>query len=289
MFAPTKIWRRWHRKVNITQKRHAVVSPLAATAVPSLVMARGHRIEAVPEIPLVLDTKSVETIDKTAKAEAFLEALNAYSDIEKVKDSRHIRPGKGKARNRRYVQKRGPLVIYLNNAPFLKAFRNLPGVEICNVHRLNVLTLAPGGHLGRFVIWTRDAFEYLSTLYGSFKTGSTVKNGYHLPRPLLLNADLGRIINSSEIQSVLRAKKENPRLFPKKNPLKNRQVMHRLNPYETARIRNQILTEQAQAKKKADLVEAKRKGAKVEVDQKTKKKLAVKKAGRKFTKSIRKL
>eukprot|EP00955_Chlamydomonas_euryale_P046067 353313-Chlamydomonas_euryale.AAC.10 len=47
MFAPTKTWRRWHRKVNLTQKRHAVASALAASALPALVMARGHRIEQV--------------------------------------------------------------------------------------------------------------------------------------------------------------------------------------------------------------------------------------------------
>ena len=47
MFAPTKTWRRWHRKVNINQKRYAVVSALAASALPSLVLARGHRIEQV--------------------------------------------------------------------------------------------------------------------------------------------------------------------------------------------------------------------------------------------------
>ena len=47
MFAPTKVWRKWHRKINITQKRHAVASALAASALPSLVMARGHRIGQV--------------------------------------------------------------------------------------------------------------------------------------------------------------------------------------------------------------------------------------------------
>jgi large subunit ribosomal protein L4e len=47
MFAPTKTWRRWHRKINLNQKRYAVVSALAASALPSLVLARGHRIEEV--------------------------------------------------------------------------------------------------------------------------------------------------------------------------------------------------------------------------------------------------
>merc|ERR1712098_292287 len=38
MFAPTKQWRRWHRHVNVTQKRHALASALAASALPPLVM-----------------------------------------------------------------------------------------------------------------------------------------------------------------------------------------------------------------------------------------------------------
>merc|ERR1712127_910635 len=44
MFAPLKIWRRWHRKVNVTQRRHAVAAALAASAVTPLVMARGHLV-----------------------------------------------------------------------------------------------------------------------------------------------------------------------------------------------------------------------------------------------------
>lgn len=67
MFAPTKVWRRWHRKINVNQKRYAVASALAASAVPALVMARGHRIEQVPEVPLVI-SDAAESITKTSKA-----------------------------------------------------------------------------------------------------------------------------------------------------------------------------------------------------------------------------
>ncbi|KAH8505580.1 hypothetical protein H0E87_012708 [Populus deltoides] len=31
--------------------------------------------------------------------------------------------------------------------------------EVANVERLNLVRLAPGGHLGRFVIWTKSAIE----------------------------------------------------------------------------------------------------------------------------------
>lgn len=41
MFAPTKPWRRWHHRVNINQKRFALVSAIAASGVPALVQSKG--------------------------------------------------------------------------------------------------------------------------------------------------------------------------------------------------------------------------------------------------------
>lgn len=60
MFNPTTTWRRWFRRVNSNQRRLAVVAGIAASALPSLVMARGHRIAKVPELPLVIDEKSIK-------------------------------------------------------------------------------------------------------------------------------------------------------------------------------------------------------------------------------------
>ena len=44
MFAPTKTWRRWHRKINVQQKRYAMCSAIAATGVTGLVMSKGNAI-----------------------------------------------------------------------------------------------------------------------------------------------------------------------------------------------------------------------------------------------------
>ena len=143
MFAPTKTWRKWHRKVNLKEKRYAVCSALAASAVPSLLMARGHRVENVPEVPLVLDD-SCEGTTKTSEAIKILKACGAFADVERVKASRAVRAGKGKMRNRRYVQRKGPLVVYANDSGMTRAFRNIPGVELCSVDRLGLLSLAPG-------------------------------------------------------------------------------------------------------------------------------------------------
>jgi len=248
MFAPTKTYRRWHRKVNKNQKRYAVVSALAATASVPLVLARGHRIEQIPEVPLVLDTKTISDIEKTKQAIKVLKALNAYADVERVIDSKKIRAGKGKLRNRRYVQRRGPLIIYDRKAPLNKAFRNIPGVELADVSRLNLLTLAPGGHIGRFVIWTKAAIEKLDSIYGTYKKASASKVDYRLPHAKIVNSDLHRIINSDEIQSVLRAPKKVVKYLPQKqNPLKNFGVLVKLNPYAKSQRRIQL---RAEAKKK---------------------------------------
>merc|ERR1712170_326687 len=35
MFAPTRIWRKWHKKINVNQRRYATASALAASAIPA--------------------------------------------------------------------------------------------------------------------------------------------------------------------------------------------------------------------------------------------------------------
>ncbi|KAK4257252.1 hypothetical protein QN277_006865 [Acacia crassicarpa] len=259
MFAPTKTWRRWHRRVNVTQKRHAVVSAIAASAVPSLVMARGHRIESVPEMPLVV-SDSTEGVEKTKDAIKVLKQVGAFPDAEKAKDSHSIRPGKGKMRNRRYISRKGPLIVYgTEGAKAVKAFRNIPGVEVANVERLNLLKLAPGGHLGRFVIWTKLAFEKLDSVYGSFDKPSEKKKDYLLPRSKMFNSNLARIINSDEIQSVVRPiKKEGKRAPLKKNPLKNLNAMLKLNPYHKTAKRMALLAEAQRVKAKKEKLDKKR-------------------------------
>jgi len=232
-------------------------------SIPALVMARGHRVDRAPEVPLVVNTKTLQTIDKTSKAVALLKALNAYDDVERVISSKKIRVGSGKARNRRYVQRTGPLVVYAEKGPFLKAFRNIPGIELVHVAKLSVLDLAPGGHLGRFIVYTKDAFQSLDTQFGTYKTSSSVKKGFQLPKPLLTNADLGRIINSEEVQSQLRAKRVEHRVVRKKNPYRNFHFLVKLNPYAKTLKRQRLVAALRAQKAKIAAADAKKKGVKV--------------------------
>lgn len=234
MFAPTKIWRRWHKKISVNQRRYAVSSALAASALPALVQARGHRIDNVPEFPLVV-SDSLNRITRTKDAKTALAKIGAMDDVDKARDSKKIRCGAGKSRNRRYTQRRGPLIVYDVSEGLDKAFRNLPGVEMALVDNLSLLDLAPGGHLGRFIIWTKGAFEKLDSLFGTYEESAKFKNGFNLPRSFMSNADLARIINSDEIQSVLRPVSSVEVVLPKKrNPLKVSAVKIGLNPYQAA-------------------------------------------------------
>lgn len=232
MFAPTKTWRKWHVKINLNEKRYAVASAIAASKITSLVYSRGHRIDGIKELPLVL-TDDFESIKKTKDAVEVFKAIGADKDILKVIKSKKLRAGKGKMRGRRYTQRRGPLIVYSNDLGLVNAVRNVPGVETCNVSCLGILQLAPGGHLGRFIIWTKSAFESLDSIYGSDSVQS-IKSGYILPKNIVTNTDVTKLINSSEIQSIVKTPKEarqKKNCVMKKNPLKNRQIMLRLNPY----------------------------------------------------------
>jgi len=251
MFSPTKTWRRWHRRVNVKEKRNAVVTALAASCLPPLVMARGHRIDDVAELPMVV-SDGLESMTRTRPTFKLLEKLGLKNELKKVADSKRIRAGKGKARNRKYKKRLGPLIIYNEDNGIVRATRNIPGVESACVTRLNILRLAPGGNFGRFVIWTESAFKKLHDIYGTLKSGAPMKKGYTLPRAQMENADIARIINSTEVQSVLRPKLEAPKTFPqKRNALKNKAVMRQLNPYEPPKE----TTEQIK-KRKADRIKA---------------------------------
>lgn len=241
MFAPTKPWRRWYRRINLKQRRGALAAALAASGVPALVQAKGHVIDQIPELPLVVSDK-VQELTKTKQAVSFLRRIRAWGDVQKVYKSRRLRAGKGKMRNRRRVQRKGPLVVYHRNQGLVKAFRNIPGMELISVEKLNLMKLAPGGHVGRFIIWTESAFKRLDKLFGTWKAPSLEKKGFNLPQPKMACTDLSRLLKSEEIRRVLRTpRKAVVRRSRKLNPLTNKRALLRLNPYAGVLKRRQHL------------------------------------------------
>jgi large subunit ribosomal protein L4e len=257
MFSPLKIWRKWHRKTNQNQKRHAVASAIAATAVAPLVLARGHRIEKIAELPLVIDEISGL---KTANLIKTLITLGCEDELRRCSESKKLRSGQGKLRNRRYVIRKGPLIVYNDEDHDVKRLaKNIVGVDVCNVNRLNILNLAPGGTLGRFVIWTDAAFNALNNIFGTYKRDSQQKSGYTLQRNVIQTADISRLINSDSVQSAIRAPQTNTKLHSRKiNPLRNKGALRVLNPFAAKKAEEEQKIQQAAYKNRKAAIKAKR-------------------------------
>ncbi|KAM0677024.1 60S ribosomal protein L4 [Binucleata daphniae] len=214
---PTKVTRKWHRKVTLNERIHALTSGFAASIVPSLVESRGHQIENISSIPLVI-SKEIHNIKKTKEAFAVLKNLGLEDEIKRVKENKKLRAGYGKMRNRRRIKKRGVLLIHKGEE--LKAFRNIPGVEIRHLSQVSVLDVCPGGHAGRLILWTDEAFENVEEV-------TKVKENYREQQKLYNSDDLTTLFYSPEVQALVEVKQYKGEMVKKQDP----ESIMSMNPY----------------------------------------------------------
>jgi len=156
------------KRIPKKEARLALLSAIAATASKETVASRGHAIENISQLPLIV-TSSIEGLTKTKEVEEVLAHLGLLSDIYRVKTSRKIRAGKGKRRGRKMKQAVGPLIVVAENKGIFDAASNLSGVDVSTVNDLNTEMLAPGTHPGRLTLWSNGAIEKLGKLYGGGK------------------------------------------------------------------------------------------------------------------------
>jgi large subunit ribosomal protein L4e len=152
------------KRIPRKEKRFALFSAIAATGIKELVTSRGHSIEDVPGIPLIVHD-NFEKLKKTKEVEEALVRLGVLSDIYRVRQSRKVRAGKGKLRGRRMKQAVGPLLVINEDRGIVDAAKNIPGVDVVSVGSLNAELLAPGARPGRLTIWTSGAVGKLNELY----------------------------------------------------------------------------------------------------------------------------
>ncbi|MHA1495682.1 MAG: 50S ribosomal protein L4 [Candidatus Thorarchaeota archaeon] len=147
-------------RINKNENRLAIRSAIAASSNPEFVKARGHSVESVPHIPLIVSSK-LESLETTKEVHESLVALGLGDDLERASNGRAIRAGKGKMRGRKMKTPKSLLIVVGSDSGVSKAARNLPGVDITEVHGLNAELLAPGTHAGRLVVWTTSAIARL--------------------------------------------------------------------------------------------------------------------------------
>jgi len=162
---PPVPWKKIVKAIPKKEKKLAMRSAIAATANRELVAKRGHVVDLVPSFPLIA-SDDVQSISRTSDAVELFMRLGLWPDVLRAKESRKVRPGKGKMRGRRYKQAVGPLVVVGEDEGIIRAVRNLPGVDAVLARNLNVLLLAPGAHPGRLTLWTESAIRVVDELWG---------------------------------------------------------------------------------------------------------------------------
>ncbi|MBI2545158.1 MAG: 50S ribosomal protein L4 [Candidatus Aenigmarchaeota archaeon] len=155
---PPKTEKIWNQKINKKEKRKAIDSAIAATAVKEIVEKR-HRISELKELPIIVENK-LQELKKTKDVIDFLKKIGLDKELVRISE-RKVRSGKGKARGRKYKTKVGPLFVVTNDKDLGKAVKNILGCDTCKVGNLSAEYLAPGAMMGRLTIFTKDAVEKL--------------------------------------------------------------------------------------------------------------------------------
>ncbi len=158
---PPRPERKWEQKVNKKELKVARFSAVAATGCADCVRERGHQFDDSVSFPIVIEDE-FQNIMSTSEINEIFENIGIGYDVERAKDGRKIRAGKGKMRNRKYRTPVSVLIVVSDReAPVFKGASNLPGVEVETAGTLNTSILAPGGDAGRLTVYTRSAMDQI--------------------------------------------------------------------------------------------------------------------------------
>ncbi len=151
----------WSEKMNKKERRLARKCALAASANKDTVINRGHIFDDKTTVPLVFVDK-IEEVGSTKEIIKVFQNVGVHFDLDRAKNGRHIRAGRGKMRDRRYKTPKSLLVVVKEFKGVEKAVGNLPGVSITPVNNLNTEDLAPGGDPGRLTVFSSSALKEVS-------------------------------------------------------------------------------------------------------------------------------
>ncbi|MEE8168008.1 MAG: 50S ribosomal protein L4 [Candidatus Hydrothermarchaeales archaeon] len=151
------------KKINKKERKMALASAIAATALTELIERRGHVVDKLPQLPLVV-TDELEELETAAETRDAFIKLGLWGDLDRAKN-RKIRAGKGTMRGRKYKQRKSVLIVVANDRGISHGACNHPGVDVVTVDSLGVEDLAPGTHPGRLTIYTKSALQRLDERY----------------------------------------------------------------------------------------------------------------------------
>ena len=159
---PPKAEKKWKLKINKKERIRALLSAASASSRKDVVAKRGHAVDTVKHVPLVIEDK-MQDISKIKEVRVILEKLGLKKELERCAKKK-VRAGRGTTRGRKYKVKKGPLIVVGNDNGVIKASRNLAGVDVIEAGNLSVSMIAPGAHAGRLCLWTESAVKMMDVL-----------------------------------------------------------------------------------------------------------------------------
>lgn len=195
---PPRSNKRIHKRINRGERRLALRSAIAATAVRSVVEGRGHLVPAGRSLPIVVSGE-LERIERASELAGVIGALGLRPDIGRLV-RRRARSGRSALRGR--SKKAGKSILFVVGGgenggsvpggadssapapdagpdtapgagpapppprapqppPLLRAAGSIPGVDVVRAGDLSVLDLAPGSEQGRLVVYTPGALDVI--------------------------------------------------------------------------------------------------------------------------------
>jgi len=158
---PPRSEKRIRKEINEKERLLATASAIASSSNRELIMLRGHKIDKVPSIPLVVSDE-FQSLDKTKDLKSFFERFGLNEDVDRAAGKRKTLSGKPRMRGRTKRRAKGPLIVVAEDKGIGKAVKNFPGVDCVLAKDLSVLHLAPGSYSGRLVTWTESALKSLN-------------------------------------------------------------------------------------------------------------------------------
>jgi len=158
---PPKTEKRIHKRVNKKERIYALKSAIAATMSKEIVGSRGHRVENLPALPIVVEDE-IQRITRTSELVEFMEKVGLSEELKRLRESEQRVSGvrcKRKTRRKRIAV--GPLIVVGKDEGISLAARNIKGVETVPLSSLSVLHLSPGAHPARLTIWSKSAISQL--------------------------------------------------------------------------------------------------------------------------------
>jgi len=152
---PAKSEHTFDQKINIKERRKAIRSALAASLNKKTVEERGHKAPA--NYPFILED-GIEKVSKTSELLKTLKTLGLENELKRG-GKKKVRAGKGKMRGRKYKRSKGPLLVVSGKCEVFKSAKNIPGLDVVEVKRINSELLAPGTHPGRLTLYTKTAIQ----------------------------------------------------------------------------------------------------------------------------------